>query len=110
MCEYAPVSRILYPAPLLQKVVRDGSHLSGLDVAIGIERHFTTRCGDTALHLGKDLAVSLPMLPSGLPAPVLQTQVRDEIPFGLSRLCSHLYPPHVDDGRYPLPSYEIRSF
>jgi hypothetical protein len=68
-------------------------HLSGPDVAIGLERHSTLANG-TALHAGKDLFVAFPSRDG--PIPLGNSQ-----PFGVdvSVVTSIL----ADDGRYPLP-------
>lgn len=62
---------------------------------------------DTALHMGKDLAVALPTLPAGL------TQLFDwaVFPFGKNRLCSHLLRGQpLLDGRYPLPVANVKRW
>ena len=66
---------------------RLSSNLSGPCITARLERHSRHTCSvsGTALHSGKDLAVSPP-------------------PCGGTRLCSHLLrPQRAHDGRYPLP-------
>src|SRR3989344_5527714 len=78
-----PISRILYPLEDLFPGHADDSHLSVFSVAREIKRHFRISA-DTALHPGKDFAVSLRVLPRGL-APLGAPSSFEE-----RRLCSHL--------------------
>ena len=57
-CAFAPISRIL---SAIAKQWQD-NYLSVAAVACRIKRHFPTTRRDTALHSGKDLAVSLSVL------------------------------------------------